>query len=361
MADATIRMLDAYVEHASSPGFLAGLFSSPARNFHDSQEVEIHIKRRKKDIALVITDLRASANRNASSLYTKKGFIPPAFEESYSVNAFDLITQQHGQNPFQDPNVQASAMAQSFELFQEIEHKIRRTIEVQASQLFQQGKLRLLSQNGEPAYVLDFRKDPAHFPAVTVPWSEPDSDPMADIAALSERIRRDGGGIPSMLVFGARAWRRFRENKKVQAELDNRRIHTGEIRPYAHDQEATRQGHFWMDEYAFEAFTYNQDYDNPENGQSERYVDLDNVIVISGTARRDLSFGSIPRIAPPQSSVLQYMPPRIRNRSGGMDLTVSAYIDPGGRNLILEAGTRPLCIPTQIDGYGCIRTAGASA
>ena len=78
--------------------------------------------------------------------------------------------------------------------------------------------------------------------------------------------------------------------------------------------------------------------------------------MLSSGARLDLTFGAIPRIVPPDARVLPFLPSRIQNGAGRMDIAVNAWADTQGETLFVGSGSRPLAIPTAIDTYGCLIT-----
>jgi len=84
------------------------------------------------------------------------------------------------------------------------------------------------------------------------------------------------------------------------------------------------------------------------------YVSTNNVLMLSDGARLDLSWGTLPMIVQPEQRVMPFLPPRMSDSSVGLDLTTNAYVTPNGKHLIVEAGTRPLTIPTAIDTFACL-------
>ena len=135
----TKKMLAAYIAMAEAPLFLSGLFQSPSENFYSSEEVEIDIVRSDEDISIVVTDLSTGYRMNSEDLFTNKAFKPPIHKEAVPLNSFDLINRMPGQNPFEDPDFLANVMVRMFRGMVKIERKIRRSIELQASQVLQTG------------------------------------------------------------------------------------------------------------------------------------------------------------------------------------------------------------------------------
>lgn len=357
MSDAsTIRMLEMYLEEASSPMFLSGFFQSPPRNFHDTEDVEIDILRDDEDVAIVIQDISAGSRSNESNLYTNKRWTPPIYDEDGTITAFKLNQRQAGVDPFQNPEFAANAFDEASRVFRKLERKIRRAIELMASQVLQTGILTLVDGAGTTLYSLDFKPKATHFPTAGADWGGGSETPLADLESLSNIIRQDGKKTPNKLIFGAGAFENFISDADVIARLDNRRFFVGEIRPQARGEGAKFQGQISIGHYQYEMWTYDGFFKDPQTGNPTTYVTDDLVIMMSDGGRLDLSFGSIPFVAPPDPRAASFMPPRISDGGAGLDLTTNAYVTPDNKHLKVSAGTRPLTIPTAIDTFGALNT-----
>ena len=359
MADSTTRrMLDAYLDMAGAPMFLSGWFRTPQQNYHTGEKVELDVERDEPDIALPVQDLSAGARHNKVSKYTNKAWTPPIFNEAATITAFDAISREPGAVPYDDPVIIATARARAMRTFPKLEAKIRRSIEVMASQVLQTGQINMLDANGDVLHTEDFSPKATHFPTVGTSWGAGGDDPRADLAALAKVVRRDGKSRPNVLVFGEVAFDKFISNADVQSYLDNRGMLIGQLAPEARGEGATFQGFVWIGNYRFEMWTYDGFYLDPQTGNHVPFIDDDNVIMLSREGRLDLTFGAIPRIRPPQADAVSFLPPaaRLSEPSIGLDLSVNAWFSPDGQHLHVSAGTRPLTIPTAIDTFGCLDT-----
>lgn len=357
MSDATTkRMIAAYMEEATAPMFLSGFFQSPPQNFHNTEQVEIDIDRDEEDVAIVVTDLKSGRRTNDLNPYTNRAFTPPIFDEEAVVTAYDMIKRTPGSDPFQNPEFQATAMAEAAKAFRRLERKIRRAVEQMASQVLQTGTLTLLDADGNTAFTMDFGLKATHLATASATWGGGSEDKVTDISDLAEVIRQDGKLDPTRLIFGKTAWREFIADTEIQNRLDNRSMMIGVNAPETRGQGATFQGFIWLGNYRYEMWTYNGFFKDPATGTLTRYVNDDNVIIMSEGARLDLSFGAIPMIRPPEERALPFLPPRLSDGGVGLDLTTNAWFTPDGKHLMVSAGTRPLTIPTAIDTYAVLDT-----
>lgn len=355
MSDATtIRMINAYMERATAPMFLSGFFQSPAVNFHNSEKVEIDVERDDEDVAIVVTEIGAGGRKNESSLYTNKAFTPPIYKEEATIDGFKLIERQPGQDPFQNPDYQANAVVRSFDVFRKLERKIRRSVELQASQVLQTGTLTLTDDASNSLYTLDFGMKATHEVTVGTAWSGAGT-PIDDIDDIARVIRRDGKSRPDRLIMGNTAMRNFLADSEVQARLDNRSMQVGMVAPEVRGEGATFQGWVWIGNYRFEMWLYDGFYRDPVSGNHVPFVADDKVIVMSSGGRLDLTYGNIPIIdRDPRAS--QFLPPRMSSPDRGIDLVTNAWMSRDGTSLTVFAGARPLTIPTAIDTFGCLDT-----
>lgn len=354
----TARLIELYLEDASAPMFLSGHFKSPPKNFHNSEKVEIDIIRDDEDVAIVVQDLSTGARNNENSLYSNKAFTPPILWEKGSVHSFTQTNRVAGVDPFTDPNYGAQAVEETFRMYRKLERKVRRTVEMMASQIFATGALTMTDAAGTALYSLDFQAKASHLavvsdPAYSTTWAADGSTgiPLEDLGVLAQIVRRDGKKQPSKLIFGTSAFQRFLANADVRSRLDNRGMSVGQVAPVARGEGATFQGWVWVGHYRFEMWTYDGFYRDPVTGNHTPYVNDDHVLMLCDDGRLDLTYGAIPRIVAPDPRVQAFLPGRISSASAGLDLNPWAYVSPDGTNVTVEVGTRPLPIPTAIDTF----------
>ncbi len=358
MSDATTkRMLRAYISMGSTTLFLTGLFESPPENFHSSEEVEIDIERSDEDVSIVIQDISAGYRLNAADIYTNKSLKPPIHKEAGALNAFDLLKRDAGQNPFASNDFQAKAVVRSFKLFRKMQNKIIRAIEQQAGQVLTTGTITLTDSAGVALYTVNFSPKATHFPTVANAWSGASADPLLDINNVAEVIRNDGLEDPNQLLMGGTSYENFLRDAEVKARLDNRRIDQGAIAPMVMNGNGGNfRGSIEIANYRYEIWTYGGRFKNAQTGVKTQYIPGDKVVVRSSTGRMDATFGLIPKFVDPDSRVLRFLPPRISDSGGRLDLFTNAWLSDDGEQMFVGVGSRPLLIPTAIDTYGCIDT-----
>jgi hypothetical protein len=358
----TARMLAYYEQEAASPlMFLSGFFQSPAGNFHTTEEVELDIVRGDEEIAVVIQDLTVGSRMNSTDLYTNKSFVPPIFDEAFALNSHDLLKRVAGEDPFQNPEYRANLTKQMVSGMGKVERKIRRSNELQASQVLQTGKLSLKDSGGVALYELDYKPKATHFPTAAVSWATATGAQMlAHLESLGEVIRNDGLDDPDQLLMGIDAFEKFISNDAVRARFDTRRIDLGSLGMGAPaGNGSTFQGLFQLGNYQYAIYTYGGRYKDPQTGAKVQYLDEGKIVMRASGGRLDATYGAIPNIGSMiggSNRILPELPGRMSSTGGGMDLFTNVWVSPNGKQLFGGVAARPLFIPTAIDTFGCLDT-----
>jgi hypothetical protein len=354
---ATKKMIEAYFSERVPTMFLSGFFPSTAADYYNGESVEVDIVRGSEGVSVPVPDLNAGARKVKADVYTNKEFKPPIYCEEAHINGFTLIKREPGQNPFEDPNYQANGIVRSFNLFRQMEARLRRSIELQAAQGLQDGEIALVDDTGATAFSMSFFPKGTHYPTATTPWGTAGYDPIQDLIDLCDVVREDGLADVDTLIFGAAAWESLLDNDKAKARLDNRKIEAGLIAPMApNGQGGKYMGSLELGAYRVDCWTYNGMYNHPQTGTKTRFVTTGNVIALASTGVRRATWGGIPQIVPPDQRVMPFLPERMSNAAAGIDLFPFAYVAPNGQSVTLSLSARPLLIPVGIDTHGCLRT-----
>lgn len=355
MSNATTKvMLAGYQARRRPTMFLTGMFQAPAENFHTSEEVEIDIMRSGEDISIAIVDLSTGARLNSEDDFTNKSFKPPIHKEKGAIPAHKLINREFGQNPFESPDFQANAIARGTRLVTKMGDKIGRAMEQQSAQVLTTGTVTLIDENGAAVYTINYAPKATHFPTASVAWTSTSSTKLKDIEDLADVIRSDGLEDPDMLIMGERAYELFITDPDVVERVNLRKGDTARLVPMERmGNGGIFRGTVEIGNYSYEIWTYAGRYKHPQTGVATKYIADDKVVVRSSMGRLDATFGGIPTIDT-DSRVPAQLFTRLRDTPGVMDLQTKGWITEDGETLFVQAGTRPLMIPTAIDTFGCL-------
>lgn len=347
--------LQLFTQMRSPRGFLSRMFTVKPGGIYNGEKVAIDIERFGEDVAIAITKC-TGPRLNDIDVFTTKEFTPPSYGEAFPVDVCELLDRMAGVDPFTAAYTEYAAQltAKIAKGFMLIDNKIKRAVELQASQILQTGILTLTDDAGATVYTLDFKPKATHFPTTGTSWALGTSTKLADLESLADVIRADGHVDPNRLIFGAQALRLFLDDPAVQARLDNRKFEVGEVAPEMRDSGATFYGFVWIGVYRFEIWAYPETYKHPQTGTVTKFIADDKVIMLSTSTRLDMTSARVPLPLGPDPRVANLLPGRISSRAEGFDVTPNLYPTPNGKQIMGELESRPLLIPVQIDGFGCL-------
>lgn len=358
---ATKHMIQVYSQMADNPlMFLSGFFQSPRSNFYNTEFIELDIERETEDVSIVVQDLNTGYRQNTDDLYTNKEFKAPVHKEGFNMGSDTLLKRMAGANPFADKGFRAEIISRFFGKAAKVGKKIRRSIELQASQVLQTGIITLTDGAGNALYNLDFQPKATHFPTAGVAWTGA-ADPVADLISLMNVIRADGLRNPDMAIFGESAFENALKIQSFKDRFETRRVDLGNINPMQiRGNGGQYRGVVDLGNYRLDIWTYDGKYKHPQTGNTTSFVDPNKVIVMSSGTRLDATFGAIPHlgqalgVTAPVS--VPNLPRRILDPQNQVDLFTNIWLSPDGEQLFGGVGARPLMIPTAIDTYGCLTT-----
>lgn len=360
----TKRMLELYQKLGPAPlMFMSGFFGSPARNFHNTEKIELDIVRGDEEVAVAVQDLSTGHRMNTAEIYTTKEFTPPIFKEGLPINSHDLLKRMPGNDPFKDPSFRADLVERVMMGMVKVERKIRRAIELQASQVLQTGVATLIDSAGNTIFNIDYKPKSTHLVTAGVSWATATAAQKLDgISALAEVIRNNGLEDPDQLICGISAFESLLQDEDIRARFDNRRIDLGSLgmgQPRGNG--GTFQGRLQIGHYIYDVWTYGGRYKHPQTGVKTPYLHPGKIVVRSSGGRLDATFGAIPNIgrllgANGTFNILPEVSGRMSNSAGSMDLYTNTWLTEDGEQLLAGVGARPLMIPTAIDTFGCLDT-----
>lgn len=351
--------LQLFIQMRSPTGFLSRRFTMKPGAIYNGSKVAIDIERIGEDVAIAVRAC-TGPNLNDVTNFTTKEFEPPAYNEAFPLNVCELLNRMAGVDPYTAAYQEYAGqlVAMLAKRFKVIDDMIIRGVELQAAQILTTGLLNLTDKNGAAVYTLDFKAKTAHFPTVSTAWATAaTATPLDDIKSLANLIRSNGKVNPNRITFGEGAWTNFLNTAQVKEALDNRRIETGRVIPEMDDSGAVFQGDMWIGSYKYELWTYPEEYKDPQTGNPTKYIPDDLVVVDSTRTRYDMTSARVPGPIALDPRVADLLPDRLVSRRDGLDITPNLYASTNGKQLMGELESRPLLIPVQIDGFGCIDTA----
>jgi hypothetical protein len=248
-----------------------------------------------------------------------------------------------------------------FSGLRKVEQKIRRAIELQASQILQTGAVNLTDGGGNLLYTLDFSPKVEHFPTAGTSWASASlSQKISDLQDLATVIRSNGYASPDQLILGRSVLENLIGTEGFLERLDAARADLGTLTAGSTvGSGGTYHGTLKIGAYRYDVFTYDAEYEDPQTLASTPYLDPGKIVMRASSGRLDATFGGIPNIGQElgvTTRILPEMPSRLSSSAQRMDLFTNVWLSPDGEQLFGGVGTRPLMLPKAIDTFGCLDT-----
>lgn len=355
----TKKMLSAYIEGSTQkPGFFTSFFNDVV--FHNSEKVELDVRRNGNRIAPVLTALGTGNTRVESRKITNNEWVPPVYGVEFGLSAFDAMKRSIGTNPYEDVNFLKNIQDQFNLELPSCEQMIRRGVELQCAQVLRNGILALPDATGAAAYNLDFGAKSSHkLFGVSADWDlTSGTNRIGDVTLAANKVHEDSGLTPKFMIAGPLAMDAFQRDADVQGQsrMDGTKI--GEQVPpnNALRTGGTYHGRVSAGQHVLEMWSTKSFYEAYTDGTRTKFLGDWEVIILGENASLTLTYGGIPRIAPVDPRLSALAIGRTSSVEGKIDLTTNAYFSLDGNYLHGYVGARPLAVPKSIDGFASINT-----
>ena len=353
MNTATKILLAYYKETPMLSNFLSDTFAMTSRSIHNSGKVTFDVIRGNEKVAPVITSVEDGYLKVSLDKAVNKEITPPTIKLKFPINLLNTQLREPGMTPFEAPNEMQNALNRFSSGMMNVTDQVQRNLEVQASQIYQTGKLSLWGEDGTEAFAIDFLPKTAHFPTASVTWGTGTEDKTSDINAIAKEIRKNGKAKADVLIFGEKAWESWINDEKIQVLMNKEGLNIANLEPRMDSSTGTYQGMIWINNYRYEMWTYDGVYEDAD-GDVVPYIDDGKVVVMASTGRREKSFGMIPKVVADDPRLSGFVSGPVS--ANGLAVTTGATIDMDGENVFGKIGTRPILIPVAIDTHGCLTT-----
>lgn len=350
----------AFKEEEPKTKFLQKFFQTPDEYIFSGDKVEIDAVRGKEEYAIDVKK-NAGGRDNDFSVFTRKEYEPPEYDEMTYITAAELNKMLPGRTKYEGVNVPGSYAADlamlGVDRLNALRNKIIRSIELQCRDALFFGKITLI--NGD---VIDFKAKASHFYTTPVAWTAAGSDPFADFGVIGQRVRKDGVREIIDAIFGSTALSKFLNNTTVTTQGDLKQIERIAITsPLSEDEGAKYHGTFSAEDYKINVWTYPQyvgvplGFGLPNQGTKVPYIPVDRIVVLPSMPDFRLFYAGIPTLTRQVSAefqaftALNQMPIIERGK-----MIPYAFADEKSRSIALGVRSRPLAVPVEVDGYGVI-------
>lgn len=332
-------------------GFLSSFFKTKPEYFTQGEKIDVDVVKRSIKVAPVITPANTGAVSVSQTDFTGKQVTPPLYAMSYPVEVGQLMKRKPGETVF-DVNYASwtaemqKALLPSFSLMHGM---IRVSIELQAAQMLQTGKVTLTDKDGNSAYELDYGLSNSHKIVPSVKWDQSGSDPVGDIKQGMKAVRNDGYADVTTAIFGARAWEAFIAHESVLKLFQKDVLNIAALDPALRNKGAEYMGYIMAGAYKLNLMCYNATYEPFEHSLRHPFIDEDKVLLLPDTDSLDyrLVYANVPII--PTGSIFDDIVPNEVIIDGRIRYAQRVWHDQQTDVFRAEVKSRPLCLPVSID------------
>jgi len=343
-------------------GFLSSFFRVTPDSFTDAEFCDLDEVFEGEEIAPTVTDLSTGAVEYVETKFKNKQIPLPVYAIRSPAQIAALMNRQPGESAYVTEKVNWLARLATILVrkMSRMTNMIRRSMEYQAAQVLQTGDITLTDENGNQTFTLGLTPNPAHFPTVTVPWSDvANADPLGDIDKTADAIRDHGLVDIKYLIFGNDAWINFIKNKWVQENMKKDVLNMGALDPQIENKGGKRMGYIDYGANRYLLYTYNARYNTFGDKETKnKYIDPDNVILLPDISDLDLRriFGGIPTVNTNATFDQLFGISKVEV-GGEYDIRPRVFWSEDNETFIAEVKSRPLMMPVSLNRFGCIKTA----
>ena len=337
-------------------GFLSSFFRTTEDSFTDAEEFEYDLTRTGEEVAPVVRDLNTGAVYIVEDKFGNKKVPFPVYALASVAGIAQLMKRQPGENSYAEKVNWLGKIAKILvNAFSKMTTMLRYSIELQAAQVLQTGKITLTDEKGNAVYDLDLKPKASHFPAAAIAWGASGATIKKDITALADVIRNDGLCDVTNLIFGKEAWEAFISDNDIKDSLKQDGLRLGTLNPSLVNKGGKYMGWIDIGAYRFDLWLYNAGYNKFGSKDKVKFVEDNKIIFLPDTEDLDFRkmFGGIPSVDP-DAMFPELFAGKIQI-DNEYDFRPRVWFEKKNEAYVGEIKSRPLCWPFSIDRYGCLK------
>lgn len=304
-----------------------------------TEEVLIDIKKGKRKMAPFVAPRVGGVTMNREGFKTEK-YTAPRVAPQRAMTLDDITTRGIGENVFstRTPEQRQNELLASD--IEDLDDSITAREEWLAAQVLFEGKAVLSgyidhANKNKIEQELDYGFTNIITVAPTDLWSGVDVDIYGSIEEYRLRVLQATGVSPDTLILGRDAYKAFRLNKTIQAQMNNLNMYVGEFKPKLQSDAITYVGK--LAGLGIEIYTYD-DWYLDDDGTTKPYVPA-NKILLAKAGAGSFAYGAITQME--NGKFVTYEGERIPKN----------WADNDNDMLMLRLSARPVPVPDDVDGW----------
>lgn len=327
----TKKLVEVYKQKISPTGFLRSFFR---REESATLEVAIEVQRGFEKVAVDVVR-GTEGNRNQFARSTEKIFIPPLYKEWFDRTTLQLYDRLYGATEINDA-VFAQYINSVADAIVALRDKIERAYELQCSQVFETGVVKLINAS------IDFkRKSESMVDLGASNYFANNVNPFPVFENGCNFLRQVGKATTGefIAIMGSTALTNLLANTEFLKRQNLFNMALDSVKsPLMGVEGATYHGTLTAGSYKVELWAYPQFYDDPATGNQTAYVNPKKITIIPNNLKAVLAFGAVPQLITPNNPVPKQGQYLIRDF---MDERMTAHVT--------EIASAGVAIPVAVD------------
>ncbi|UHA74469.1 major capsid protein [Paenibacillus sp. 481] len=225
----------------------------------------------------------------------------------------------------------------------DLDTQVSRRKEQMSSELLFSGKIRMKDDDIDEEFDYEFVNKQVL--AGTDMWSDPKSDPLAELRRRKATIRQKSSIVPNIVVFSEKTYELFITNPNVIKAMESRRIIRGEIIPRPISAAVDYVGK--ITELGLEIYVYNEWYVDPFTEEEKPMVPDFHYLMGSSETSSYFNHGAITFIDPKSKQWVTHVAERVARRIVNENDSIEE----------ITLLSRPIPIPENIDAWYVVKVA----
>ena len=278
--------------------------------------------------------------RSAGKVMDRQGFITKSFKPAMIkpqriITGDDINKRSMGENIYsaKSPDERAAELLAQDLTF--LDEAITRREEWMSAQILFTGKVDIIGEDVNVTVDFDFTNKETL--SGTDLWSDPASDPIADLKRWRIDVIKKSGVNPDRVIMSSDVVDVFVNHEKVKAALDNRRIILGQINPAVLPNGVTYIGAI----LGLDIYSYDEWYFDEEADTEKPMVPEGSIMLGSSNARSSMLYGAVTLTDQKTNQFITYEGSRIPD----------SWIKKDPASRILQLYSRPLPVPHEVDSW----------
>ncbi|ARK25997.1 phage capsid protein [Sporosarcina sp. P37] len=326
------RTMLKFVERMAKPStFLRDTFFK-GREYSVTDKVDIDMKKGSRKIAPFVSE-KLGGKLVENSGFKTETFAPPLVAPFKITTAADIMNRSMGENIYSAKAPDERAAEKLVKDLAELEEMVTRREELMCAQALFEGKITVVGDGLD--HEIDFNFTNKETLSGTDLWSDPASDPIADLKRYQRVVQQRGHVTADTVIMAADVVDTFINHKKVQDILNLRHLKVGELEVLDLPNGVTYIGHI---PGVGKIYEYNEYYLADDQTMKPMVPD-GTVTLLSTAAEFSMAYAAITLVKDGQFTTFE------------SERVPDTWTEKNPARQIAQLNSKPLPIPKEVDSW----------